>query len=205
MGKCSRIAMTLLAVLATAAGEPAKAPSDITLDNLQAAYKNECNARARYLAFARKADAEGYAGVASLFRAAARAEQIHADNHAKVIRAKGATPTRKAVPPGSKSTPENLKTAIGKETYERDRFYPGFVQQARSALDRAAARAFHYALDAEAAHVKLYANALANLPRLKGAKKEVYVCPVCGYTTLDDSLEQCPTCSAARRRFETIT
>lgn len=52
-----------------------------TLANLQAAYDGECNARAKYTAFAVKAIAEGSQDVASLFRAAARAGQIHTENH----------------------------------------------------------------------------------------------------------------------------
>jgi rubrerythrin len=44
---------------------------------LQDAVTGEREAQARYVAFAKKADEEGYAGVASLFRAAAAAEKIH--------------------------------------------------------------------------------------------------------------------------------
>ena len=57
-----------------------------TLDNLQAAFNGESNAHASYLAFAAKADEEGFAPVASLFRAAARAEERHARNQSEVIR-----------------------------------------------------------------------------------------------------------------------
>ncbi len=45
-----------------------------------AAFNGESNANARYVAFAVKADEEGYKGVGSLFRAAARAEEIHAED-----------------------------------------------------------------------------------------------------------------------------
>ena len=57
-----------------------------TLGNLVAAYNGESNAHVRYAAFALKADEEGFTQVASLFRAASRAEEIHAANHATVIR-----------------------------------------------------------------------------------------------------------------------
>ncbi len=53
--------------------------SATALDNLQTAYNGECNASARYLAFAKKAEAEDYGEEATLFRAAARAEQVHAE------------------------------------------------------------------------------------------------------------------------------
>jgi rubrerythrin len=66
--------------------------SATTLANLQTAYEGESNARAKYTAFAVKAVEEGFMDVASLFRAATRAEQIHAENHARVIRKFGADP-----------------------------------------------------------------------------------------------------------------
>ena len=48
------------------------------ISNLLMAYEGEINAHARYKAYAAKAESEGLIGAASLFRAAARAEQIHA-------------------------------------------------------------------------------------------------------------------------------
>ena len=57
-----------------------------TVENLLAAYQGESNAHAKYTAFAVKADTDGWHGAASLFRACARAEQIHATNHARVIK-----------------------------------------------------------------------------------------------------------------------
>ena len=46
-----------------------------TISNLLAAFDGESNANAKYVAFAVKADADGWHGAASLFRAAAQAEQ----------------------------------------------------------------------------------------------------------------------------------
>ena len=45
-----------------------------TDDNLQSAFAGESQANRKYLAFAKKADAEGLAQIAKLFRAAAEAE-----------------------------------------------------------------------------------------------------------------------------------
>jgi rubrerythrin len=75
--------------LALATGVKASA---ITLKTLQVAFNGESNANARYLAFAKQAQSEGYGEVASLFRAAARAEKIHATNYAAVIEELGALP-----------------------------------------------------------------------------------------------------------------
>src|SRR5512140_22677 len=99
-------------------------PQTSTLGNLQTAFNGESNARARYLAFAVQADQEGHGPVASLFRAAARAEQIHAANHAAVIKKLGAEPVANIETPVVKSTRENLAAAIEGEVYERDVMYP---------------------------------------------------------------------------------
>src|SRR5690348_4328328 len=103
-----------------------------TLQNLQTAYNGESNAHARYLAFAKQADQDGYAQAAALFRAAARAEEIHAANHAVVIKKMGATPAAKIETALVKTTKENLEAAVKGETYERDVMYPAFLKQARA-------------------------------------------------------------------------
>jgi rubrerythrin len=134
-----------------------------TLNNLQTAYNGESNARARYLAFAQKADTDGYRKVASLFRAAARAEEIHADNHAKVIKQLGATPTAEIKTPDVGETATNLDAAIKGESYERDTMYPDFLKQAREDGATDAVRTFNLARNAETEHAKLYSEARGNL------------------------------------------
>jgi rubrerythrin len=52
----------------------------------------------------KKADEEGFAALASLFRATAKAEEIHARNHSDVIRKMGATPALNFEPIEVKST-----------------------------------------------------------------------------------------------------
>jgi rubrerythrin len=47
-------------------------------ENLKAAFTGESQANRKYLAFAKKADEEGYPQIAKLFRAAAAAETVHA-------------------------------------------------------------------------------------------------------------------------------
>lgn len=177
--------------------------SATTLENMQSAYNGESNAHARYLAFAKQADSEGYGEVASLFRAAARAEKIHATNHAAVIQELGTTPLAKIEVPVVKSTRENLEAAIKGETYERDTMYPDFLKQARSDRKTAALRSLNLAKTAEAEHAKLYASALANLDRLKGTKEiAYYVCPTCGFTVRETNFAKCPSCFTAKGAFE---
>ena len=54
-----------------------------TMDNLKDAFAGESQANRKYLAFAQKADEEGFGQAAKLFRAAA--ETIHTHNHLKVM------------------------------------------------------------------------------------------------------------------------
>lgn len=104
----------LLVKLPLIGGQPAQASAaqSATIKNLQAAYNGETNAHVRYLAFAQKADQEGYKQVAILFRAAAAAEAIHAANHGAVLREMGATPIAKIETPTVTTTKANLEAAI---------------------------------------------------------------------------------------------
>ncbi|HLH09106.1 MAG TPA: ferritin family protein [Terriglobales bacterium] len=194
-------ALALFAVVSPAAA----ADSTKTLANLQTAFNGESNAHARYIAFAQKAQEEGYGPVASLFRAAARAEEVHANNHAQVIKKMGGTPDAKIETPVVKSTKENLEAAIKGETYERDVMYPGFLKEARAEKNTAAIQTFNYAKTAEAEHAKLYTDALARLAGLKGAGVTYYVCSVCGYTTAKLDFSKCPSCFSPKEKYEQVS
>ena len=210
MKTISRTALALIVLAALVALPAFAAPTLIkplkTLENLQAAYNGESNAHARYLAFAKQADGEGYGSVASLFRAAARAEEIHAGNHAKVIRELGGQPTAKLEEPVVKTTKENLEAAIKGESYERDTMYPEFLATARKEGQKAAVKTFNLAKEAEAEHAKLYTKALKDLDNLKGAKSVTYyVCPNCGNTVANLNFAKCPACFTPKEKFEKVS
>lgn len=178
-----------------------------TLDNMKAAFNGESNAHLRYLAFAQRAETEGYGEVASLFRAAARAEQIHAANHAEVIKEMGGgTPQAQVETLTIKSTRENLGTAIKGETYERDSMYPEFLKQARADANTRATRSLNYAKTAESEHAKLFTEALSRMEQLKGSAQTIYyVCPTCGFTSRDTNFAKCPSCFTRSEGFETVS
>jgi len=177
-----------------------------TLDNLQTAFNGESNARARYLAFAEKADQEEYGEVASLFRAAAKAEETNAANHAVVIRKMGGMPQAKIETPVVKSTKENLEAAIKGESYERDTMYPEFLKQARAEGNKDAVETFNYAKTAEGEHAKLYTDDLNALPKLKGSKAKIYyVCAVCGFTASTLDFSKCPSCFSHKDKYEKVS
>jgi rubrerythrin len=182
-------------------GYAAEAKESATLANLQKAYDGESNAHARYLAFAKKADEEGYGQVASLFRAAAKAEEVHFNAHAVVIKKLGGVPKADVKGPDVKSTKENLEAAVKGESYERDTMYPEFIQAAQKENVPAAVETFSNAKAVEAVHAKLYQEALANLDSWKGAKKDFFVCPECGNTVAALTFEKCPVCATPKDKF----
>jgi rubrerythrin len=181
-----------------------------TFENLLAAYEGESNAHSRYNAFAVKADEEGWHGAASLFRAAARAEQIHAGNHARVIKQLGGEAKCTLHPVEVKSTLKNLKSALEGEQYEIATMYPGFIAEARARDHSAAQRTFHYALEAERTHAQLFGEAIVLVEAGKkaswaGAARAFYVCTVCGFTSdRPEEHERCPVCNALWERFEIV-
>lgn len=181
---------------------------DDAVGNLLEAYENEVNAHARYKAYAVKAEAEGMPGAASLFRAAARAEQIHASNHARVIRHMGGEiETAEIRPFRVKSTVENLKAALGGEQHEIDSLYPAFLVHATAQLDTPGMRSILWAMEAEKTHVRLYEDALATMESDRGWTKEqldFYVCKLCGYTAKTHEADNCPACNFVWDRFEVI-
>ncbi len=202
LGSISKWSLALFAACALATGASAETT---TLQNMQAAFNGESNAHVRYLAFAKQADSEGYGEVASLFRAAARAEEIHASNHAAVIKQLGAVPQADIGTPEVKSTKENLQAAIKGETYERDTMYPDFLRQARRDHNGSAVKSLSFAKTAEAEHAKLYAAALADLDHMKGTTSSAfYVCPTCGFTTRELNFSKCPSCFSPKEKFEKV-
>jgi rubrerythrin len=181
-----------------------------TLENLLTAFEGESNASAKYTAFAAKADAEGWHGAASLFRAAGRAESIHAANHSRVIARLGGEAQCVVHPVEVKGTLENLRTALAGEQYEVETMYPDFIQEAQAQSNTSAVRSMQYALEAEKTHIRLYGDAIALVEAGKkdawvGAAHDFYVCPTCGYTseTAEEQID-CPVCGVPWERFEVI-
>ncbi|NWG02109.1 MAG: rubrerythrin family protein [Syntrophaceae bacterium] len=157
-----------------------------TVSNLKEAFAGESQANRKYLAFAKKAEEEGYSQVAKLFRAAAEAETVHAHNHLRVLQ-------------GIKSTRENLQDAMSGETHEFKTMYPGMMEVAKSEKEDDAYRTFHFANEVEKIHASLYSKALEALG--KNETVDYYVCPVYGNTVEKGAPERCPICGAPGKSF----
>ena len=158
-----------------------------TIANLQAAFAGESQANRKYLAFAQKADEEGFAQVAKLFRAAAEAETIHAHNHLRALNGIG-------------STRENLLEAIAGETHEFKTMYPEMIADAKAEGETIALRSFVYANGVEKVHAGLYEAALDKLETGQEAV-DYYICPVCGHTVAGSPPPSCEFCGVAGSDF----
>ena len=160
-----------------------------TMENLKNAFAGESQANRMYLAFAKKADAEGKPQVAKLFRAAAAAETVHAHAHFRVMG-------------GINSTAENLQTAIEGEGFEFQEMYPKYLSEAQEEGNKAAERSFNFALKVEEIHHGLYSDALntveggGDLP-----EEKIFVCQVCGNTVKGQAPEKCPVCGVPHDKF----
>ncbi|MGL6194381.1 MAG: desulfoferrodoxin [Thermoguttaceae bacterium] len=174
-----------------------------TIADLQAAFNGESNASAKYTVYAAKSQELGYPLAAALFRAASKAENIHATAHSKVIQSLGATPQADIKTYTGKEISEMLKDAIAGETHEFTEMYPEFIADAEKADIEAAVVSFERAMDAEKEHAKLYKVALENLADWKKTDKQFVVCPICGYTAFEVE-SNCPICAASKSRFLTF-
>ena len=175
-----------------------------TLQNAQEAYNRAMNANARYTAFAKKADEEGYGPIASLFRAAARSRDVHAKALVEVIKKLGGEAQADVKVGDVKTTQENLDATLKAEIYERDALYPAFLKRAATDQAPAATRVFRYAKTAATGFAKLYEDGLKKLDTLKKAEPAVYcVCTVCGYTVpkADFTFNKCPSCGQPKEKY----
>tara|TARA_B100001094_G_scaffold270589_1_gene275490 strand:+ start:247 stop:669 length:423 start_codon:yes stop_codon:yes gene_type:complete len=98
-----------------------------THQHLKDAFAGESQANRRYLYFANKADIEGQAEVANLFRNTAEGETGHAHGHLDYLAEVGDPATD--LPMGSSK--ENLASAVAGETHEYTDMYPGMAKDAR--------------------------------------------------------------------------
>lgn len=160
-----------------------------TEKNLQDAFAGESQANRKYLAFAKKAEKEGFNQVARLFRAAAHAETVHAHNHLKELG-------------GIQGTKENLQTAINGESHEFQTMYPQMIEEAKAEENKSALRSLNFANEVEKVHAELYKKALDTL----GSNEEVdyYVCEICGYTAEREAPDNCPVCKAKKTMFKKV-
>ena len=159
-----------------------------TLENLKTGFVAESQASVRNRAFAMKAGQEGYAQIASLFRAVAESEAVHAFNHLKLMDAVS-------------DTQINLESAFERENLAADA-YPDLIKTANEEGNDGVAVIFGFIRDVEKEHAKLYSRALDHM--MVEAEAEYYVCGVCGHISDGELPDECPICGAPGEKFRKI-
>lgn len=157
---------------------------------LNDAFAGESMAHMKYLIFSEIAEKEGFPNISRLFKAISYAEQVHATNHLRNLGLIG-------------KTIENLQTGIDGETFEIEEMYPVYNNTAKLQEEKGADLSTHYALEAEKIHAELYKMAKKSSQENKDIDiKEVYICPVCGYTHIGEPPDKCPVCGVSKDRFK---
>ncbi len=174
-----------------------------TVKNLSTAYTGETTASAKYAAYAKKAQEEGFTQIALLFKATSASEKIHANNHRSVLEDMG-----EAVPDVKpqytvKTTKENLADAIAGESYEIATMYPEFLTTANAADNQLALTSLNYAYRTEQRHKPLYEKALAALQnnQLNILSAQYFVCPTCGNTYDSTPPKRCRISMTSSERY----
>lgn len=157
---------------------------------LNDAFAGESMAHMKYLIFSEIAEKEGFPNISRLFKAISYAEQVHATNHLRNLGYLG-------------KTVENLQTGIDGETFEIEEMYPVYNNSAKLQEEKGAEISTHYALEAEKIHAELYKMAKKSSQENKDMDiKEIYICPVCGYTHIGEPPDKCPVCGVSKDRFK---
>lgn len=163
-----------------------------TIENLQAAFAGESQARNKYTYFAKIARKEGYQYIADIFEETADNECRHAKDHFKLLGGLG-------------STEENLEAALAGEHYEVVSMYPKFAEEAEAEGNKEAAALFRQIARAEAAHELRYRKLLEMVKNNTVYKRDTVIrwkCIKCGL--IHEGTEPpniCPACKHPLQYF----
>ncbi len=140
--------------------------------------------------FADKAEEENLPQIASLFRAVAAAESVHARRHFQQLEN------------SIGDTQSNLETAFQRESNVARVEYGKMMREALEDKNEDVALVFSQTKDVEEMHAKLYEKALDHL--IAQRRTEYYVCQVCGYVSDGKLPENCPICGATKKAFNKV-
>ncbi len=210
-----RQALQALALLLClpAARRARAAPYPATIAAMHSAREAETSVYVHYTEFARRAQAEGYRGVAYLFTAFAASEGVHASNFGKVLVQLGvalAPVPKPAVRAGT--TRENLIMAANGEMSSIESFYPQLLEQLRPEGHVEAMTTVRYAWNSE----KQHRDKIAQIQRWTGAFFEqvartiddktgrYFICQICGSTVNAVPAGPCPVCTSPPTHYRGI-
>ncbi|HML88054.1 MAG TPA: rubrerythrin family protein [Methylomusa anaerophila] len=178
----------------------------MTADFLRSAYGGESMAHMRYLIWGDVAEKEGLPNIGKLFKAISYAEWAHAKNHFRELsEQKGDFTVAAGAVFGNTKTVENLQGAINGELHEINQMYPVYLETARFQKERGAEKSFHWALEAEKIHAKLFQEAQDAAKSGQDYQiNSVHVCPFCGHTILNEAPDKCPICGAPKDKYKSF-
>jgi rubrerythrin len=184
-----------------------------TVAAMRDAHEAEMGVYYRYTEYARKAQQEGYRGVAYLFVAFASAEMIHATNFGRILARLNAE-----VPPVPRpevrmgSTRDNLMAAATIEAQSVDEYYPRLLQRIEAEGFEDALNAVRFAWATEKQHrekigqIQRWSPAFFEQVAKHIDKKtgRYLVCQICGNTVNQLPEAICPVCKNPARHFRLI-
>ncbi len=177
----------------------------MTADFLRSAYGGESMAHMRYLIWGEHAEKKGSPQIGRLFKAIAHAEYVHASNHFHALKDEtGGFKVDAGGEFGLKEVADNLTWAIEGEQGEVDQMYPVYLNAAEYQGEKDAVKSFHYALEAEKIHVKMFTEAREHARKgedMPLGDDKVYICPICGFTHIGEHKDPCPVCKAKSSLF----
>lgn len=184
-----------------------------TLTTLRSAARTEMSAYRRYMAFARKADAEGYIGISYLFVALAMSEIIHAQNYDRVLTRLGAdivphAPSNTTV----SDTKKNLIAAAKAELNSMNNYYPQVYKQIEAGGNADALTNVRYAWESHRQHKEILDKIKEYTPdyfeevarRIDEESGIFYVCEICGSTTNTTPAGKCAICGYPIDHYQRI-
>jgi rubrerythrin len=191
-----------------ATGYPATAAA------MQEAHAAETRVSKQYVAFGRKALADGYKGVAYLFAAFASSEQVHAANFGKVLAQLGVAVPRTEAPYEGPvgTTRENLIAAAKGEAESIEALYPRMLERIRAEGHPDAMRYVEFAWASERQHhdrirqVRRYSPTMFELvaKHIDAKTGSYFVCQACGSTLVAVPASSCPVCRAPAAGYRRV-
>jgi len=212
--RCLEASLLFTAGLAIGTARRARAQAyPVTIAAMRTAQESEMAVYYRYTEYARKAQQEGYRGIAYLFVAFASAEMIHATNFGRILARLNAEvlPIAKpAVTVGS--TRDNLLTAAAMEAQSVDEQYPKLLERIQAEGFEDALNAVRFAWGTERQHrdkirqIQRWSPTFFDQVAKQIDKKtgQYFVCQICGNTLNQVPEGTCPVCSNASRHFRLI-
>jgi len=188
-------------------------PFPATIAAMQSARETETRVYHHYAEFGRRAQQEGYRGIAYLFAAFAASEQVHAGNFGKILTRLNVELLPIAKPDiNSGNTRENLMRAADSEMSSIEAFYPKLLEQLKPEGHEEATTLVHYAWASE----KQHRDKIRQIQRWTGTFFETvartidqktgryFICQICGSTVNAVPAGACPVCKFPTAHYRGI-